>query len=74
MCDNPRLFEAGISAGDVFQGQLGNCWFVAACSVLAGVKELWNKVIKLGKKTLNKMMINGSRNVIYDKAKNVVVK
>ena len=26
-------------------GRLGNCWFVAACSVLAGCKEMWKKVI-----------------------------
>jgi len=45
LCTNPKLFEGGISCDDVFQGQLGNCWFVAACSVLAGVKELWQKVI-----------------------------
>ena len=44
ICSEPKLFEQGISSGDVFQGKLGNCWFVAACSALAGVKELWNKV------------------------------
>ena len=38
------FFVEGISSGDVNQGQLGNCWFVAACSVLAGVKDLWHKV------------------------------
>lgn len=27
------------------QGRLGNCWFVAACAVLAGCKEMWKKVI-----------------------------
>lgn len=26
-------------------GELGNCWFVAACSVLAGSRPLWEKVI-----------------------------
>jgi len=45
ICSNPQFFVEGISSGDVNQGQLGNCWFVAACSVLAGVKELWHKVI-----------------------------
>ncbi|XP_068228200.1 calpain-5-like isoform X3 [Palaemon carinicauda] len=43
--DNPRLFVEGVSANDVTQGQLGNCWFVAACATLAGVKELWHRVI-----------------------------
>ena len=42
--DNPRLFIEGVSSNDVTQGQLGNCWFVAACATLAGVKELWQKV------------------------------
>ncbi|KAF0291460.1 Calpain-5 [Amphibalanus amphitrite] len=45
ICEKPRLFVDGVGTGDVTQGQLGNCWFVAACSVLAGVKVLWNKVI-----------------------------
>ncbi|XP_037074982.1 calpain-5-like isoform X2 [Pollicipes pollicipes] len=45
ICEKPRLFVDGIGTGDVTQGQLGNCWFVAACSVLAGVKVLWHKVI-----------------------------
>ncbi|KAG0718857.1 Calpain-5 [Chionoecetes opilio] len=43
--DKPQLFIEGASAKDVTQGQLGNCWFVAACATLAGVKELWHKVI-----------------------------
>lgn len=42
--DKPRLFVEGASANDVTQGQLGNCWYVAACATLAGVKELWHKV------------------------------
>ncbi|KAK6194889.1 hypothetical protein SNE40_000425 [Patella caerulea] len=45
ICDNPKLFVEGASSGDVSQGRLGNCWFVAACSCLAQEKEIWNKVI-----------------------------
>ncbi|KAK3878996.1 hypothetical protein Pcinc_016403 [Petrolisthes cinctipes] len=43
--DKPQLFIEGVSAKDVTQGQLGNCWYVAACATLAGVKELWHRVI-----------------------------
>jgi calpain-5 len=35
----------GASCHDANQGKIGNCWFVAACSVLAGSKPLWEKVI-----------------------------
>ncbi|KAG2456570.1 CAN5 protein, partial [Polypterus senegalus] len=45
LCDNPHLFVNGISAHDLHQGQLGNCWFVAACSSLASREVLWQKVI-----------------------------
>ncbi|XP_074536103.1 calpain-5-like [Halichoeres trimaculatus] len=45
LCSNPRLFVDGISAHDLHQGQLGNCWFVAACSSLASREALWQKVI-----------------------------
>ncbi|CDQ79018.1 unnamed protein product [Oncorhynchus mykiss] len=44
LCDNPKLFVDGISAHDLLQGQLGNCWFVAACSSLASRESLWQKV------------------------------
>ncbi|OWA53216.1 Calpain-5 [Hypsibius exemplaris] len=30
---------------DVSQGQIGNCWFVAACAVLAEFPKLWKHVI-----------------------------
>ncbi|CAB1348887.1 unnamed protein product [Coregonus sp. 'balchen'] len=43
LCDNPKLFVNGISAHDLLQGQLGNCWFVAACSSLASRESLWQK-------------------------------
>uniref|UniRef100_A0AAR2IP90 Calpain 5a n=1 Tax=Pygocentrus nattereri TaxID=42514 RepID=A0AAR2IP90_PYGNA len=45
LCDDPHLFVHGISAHDLHQGQLGNCWFVAACSSLASREALWQKVI-----------------------------
>ncbi|KAI4537377.1 hypothetical protein MG293_012240 [Ovis ammon polii] len=35
ICEDPRLFVDGISSHDLHQGQVGNCWFVAACSSLA---------------------------------------
>ncbi|XP_041352428.1 calpain-5-like [Gigantopelta aegis] len=45
ICDDPKLFVEGASSGDVSQGHLGNCWFVAASSCLAEFKEIWHKVI-----------------------------
>lgn len=44
ICDDPRLFIDGISSHDLHQGQVGNCWFVAACSSLASRESLWQKV------------------------------
>lgn len=44
LCEDPHLFVDGISAHDLHQGQLGNCWFVAACSSLASRESLWQKV------------------------------
>ncbi|KAI4899375.1 hypothetical protein NFI96_030260 [Prochilodus magdalenae] len=43
LCEDPHLFVHGISAHDLHQGQLGNCWFVAACSSLASREALWQK-------------------------------
>ncbi|TUP17201.1 Calpain-5 [Bagarius yarrelli] len=43
--NNPHLFVEGISSHDLNQGEVGNCWFVAACSCLALKPELWQKVI-----------------------------
>ncbi|XP_041663297.1 calpain-5-like [Cheilinus undulatus] len=45
LSSKPHLFVDGISAHDLHQGQLGNCWFVAACSSLASRESLWQKVI-----------------------------
>ncbi|KAI4581048.1 hypothetical protein MJG53_010590 [Ovis ammon polii x Ovis aries] len=43
ICEDPRLFVDGISSHDLHQGQVGNCWFVAACSSLASRESLWQK-------------------------------
>ncbi|XP_015680962.1 calpain-5, partial [Protobothrops mucrosquamatus] len=45
ICEDPHLFVDGISSHDLHQGQVGNCWFVAACSALASREALWQKVI-----------------------------
>lgn len=45
ICKDPKLVLGGAESRDVNQGQLGNCWFVAALSVLASEKKIWNKVI-----------------------------
>ena len=41
----PRLVVEGPGRHDVLQGRLGNCWFVAAASVLAGGGQLWERVV-----------------------------
>ncbi|KAF4802379.1 calpain-5-like protein [Turdus rufiventris] len=47
ICNDPRLFVDGISSHDLHQGQVGNCWFVAACSSLASRESLWQKIPNL---------------------------
>lgn len=44
ICSDPHLFVEGISSRDLNQGDVGNCWFVAACACLALKPTLWKKV------------------------------
>ena len=34
----------GVNSNDLIQGELGNCWLVAACCCLSVHKFLWSKV------------------------------
>lgn len=45
LTSDPHLVVDGTKSGDVSQGQLGNCWFVAATANLAQEKELWETVV-----------------------------
>ncbi len=41
---DPYLFVDGASCEDFHQGELGNCWFVAACACIAQDPKLWQRV------------------------------
>jgi len=52
ICSDPHLFTEGVSSHDLIQGELGNCWLVAACSCLALHKSLWTQVCSSNSFTL----------------------
>ncbi|XP_072170100.1 calpain-9-like isoform X1 [Diadema setosum] len=45
LVQNPRLFVGGASRFDVAQGELGDCWFLAAVASLSLDEYLLNKVV-----------------------------
>ncbi|ESO85096.1 hypothetical protein LOTGIDRAFT_235955 [Lottia gigantea] len=45
LCRVPKLVVEGVSCDDLNQGDLGNTWFVTACSSLAQEPKLWQKVV-----------------------------
>ncbi len=44
LCKVPRLVVEGVTCDDLCEGELGNSWFVSACSALAKEPKLWHKV------------------------------
>ncbi|KAK7096626.1 hypothetical protein V1264_005902 [Littorina saxatilis] len=45
LCKVPKLIVEGVTCDDLNPGELGNSWFVTACSSLAQEKKIWAKVI-----------------------------
>lgn len=45
ICGNPELFVGGASRFDVLQGELGDCWLLAAVACLTTNQELLQKIV-----------------------------
>lgn len=45
ICSDPKFVVKGFSRYDVHQGNLGDCWFLAALSTLAENKSLFHIVV-----------------------------
>lgn len=45
LCQNPQMFVGGASRFDIAQGELGDCWFLAALAALALDEHLLYKVV-----------------------------
>ena len=47
LCEDPRLFVDGASRFDIKQGELGDCWLLAAMANLTLHKKLFYKVVPI---------------------------
>uniref|UniRef100_A0AAG5DU56 Calpain n=1 Tax=Anopheles atroparvus TaxID=41427 RepID=A0AAG5DU56_ANOAO len=45
ICDNPEFFVEGFSRFDVQQGELGDCWLLAACANLTQDQKMFLRVV-----------------------------
>ncbi|KAH3848959.1 calpain-5-like [Dreissena polymorpha] len=45
LVEKPKFFEDGESSDDLAQGEIGDCWFVAACACLAKDSKLREKIV-----------------------------
>ncbi|KAK3744157.1 hypothetical protein RRG08_064184 [Elysia crispata] len=45
LCKVPRLVVDGVTYDDLVTGEIKNSWFITACTSLAHVPSMWNKVI-----------------------------
>ena len=60
-CDNPRLFVGGASRFDIEQGELGDCWLLAATASLTINQSSLHKVVPPSQ------CLMGKDNVLYNK-------
>ena len=47
ICDDPQLFVGGATRFDINQGELGDCWLLAAIANLTLHKKLFHQVVPL---------------------------